>query len=164
MKTMRRTGEHGFRRAAVANVSCLSCSKYSAGVVIASTIPGEHPQLLEVCLSCLDEMFDAAKLLQMRMRRVSAWPRRADYGPDWKTIHDEILLRDQRTCQDADHRAVEGADLGDSLVVHHIKPLKEFGGDYVAANQPANLITLCTVCHGRWHSALIRRKREAQRA
>lgn len=151
------------RRAAVANVSCLACGQYTAGVVLAATVPGEAPGLLEVCISCLNEMFDTSKLLQMRMRRSRASARSADYGPDWTKTHDAILIRDEQSCQDIDHRAVQGADLRDSLVVHRIKPLKEFGGDYVAANQPENLITLCTICHGRWHSKLYQAAKRAQR-
>lgn len=33
--------------------------------------------------------------------------------------------------------------------VHHITPYKDFGGDYLKANELTNLITLCRRCHGR---------------
>lgn len=152
------------RRAAVANVSCMACGEDAAGVVMgARQVIDEKPELIELCLECISAASDVAKVLQLRIRQATSRSRHADYGPDWSRIHDEILNRDGYECQDVDHRAIEGADLSSSLVVHHIKPLKEFGGDYLAANQQANLITLCTVCHGRWHSALTRAKKVAQR-
>lgn len=152
-------------RATVARVRCDICGYNEPGVVMAA-VPGEdgdHPRLFQGCLNCLDEMFDVAKLLQMRIRASEGGIRRVDYGPDWTKTRDLIVQRDDGQCQDGDHQAIAGAQLGDSLVVHHIKPLKEFGGDYLAANDPENLITLCGSCHGRWHGALTRAKNQEQR-
>lgn len=33
------------------------------------------------------------------------------------------------------------------LQVHHVRPLRCFNGDTMAANQPENLVTLCRPCH-----------------
>lgn len=82
------------------------------------------------------------------------------YGPDWAKVRAAILERDGYNCQDDGHRRAGGSHPTDKLVVHHRKPLREFGGDYNAANIPENLITLCTLCHGRWHKELNRQYRE----
>lgn len=151
------------KRATVARVTCVICGFNDYGVVMAA-LPredeDEHPWLLEICLPCLDEMFDVAKLLQMRVHHSRHNFRGADYGPDWNKTREAVLDRDCGQCQDREHQAAGGGELGESLVVHHIKPIKEFGGDYLAANQPENLITLCTICHGRWHAELTRAKKE----
>jgi 5-methylcytosine-specific restriction endonuclease McrA len=39
--------------------------------------------------------------------------------------------------------------------VHHIKPYREFSGDYKKANQLNNLISLCPSCHPRVESGVI---------
>lgn len=154
-------------RVVAADVTCSICGERGSGVVMA-TVPGEsatHAQLFQGCLLCLGEMFDVARLLEMRFRQYERrnFPRRADYGPEWNRIHGWVLERDGNECQDEDHEASGGGRLGESLVVHHIKPLREFNGDYLAANQPENLVTLCLSCHGRWHGELTRAKnRSAQ--
>ena len=41
------------------------------------------------------------------------------------------------------------AELGRSLDVHHIIPFRRFAGDWRAANDLANLLTLCPTCHAK---------------
>lgn len=63
-----------------------------------------------------------------------------DYGPHWSRIARAIRKRDGHTCQICRKRR-RGLD------VHHIKPLRDFGGDLDAAHHSQNLITLCRRCH-----------------
>lgn len=65
------------------------------------------------------------------------------YGPNWKSQRRKILIRDNRTCQYCGKQP-KGKR---GLEVHHITPAFNFNGDYVAANDPSNLITLCVKCH-----------------
>lgn len=150
------------RRAIEANVDCVICGMPGVGVAIAAVSPGDGdaPELVEICLGCVDEMFDTAKVLQRRMRPAST--RHADYGPDWDRVRTSIGERDGWLCQDEEHAKVGGNDRGEKLLVHHIRPLRTFNGNYLAANQPDNLITLCEKCHGKWHGA-IRKAENAMR-
>ena len=65
-------------------------------------------------------------------------------GPNWSAEARSIRKRDNYTCNvcgkngKIDHVAIS---------VHHIIPYREFGGDYISANDPNNLISLCNVCH-----------------
>lgn len=64
------------------------------------------------------------------------------YGPNWREQARQARKRDGYTCQDCgkvQHRP--------ALDVHHLVARQEFGADYVAANELANLITLCKSCH-----------------
>jgi Restriction endonuclease len=65
---------------------------------------------------------------------------REDYGPNWDILRQEILERDDFTCQEAD-----GYCMG-ALQVHHIKPLSKGG-----TNNKNNLITLCLYHHSLQH-------------
>lgn len=67
-----------------------------------------------------------------------------DYGPDWLKISAQVRKRDNQTCKVCGKTKGE---VGKSLDVHHIKPLRSFDGDYETANHPDNLITLCASCH-----------------
>ncbi|MGY4961472.1 HNH endonuclease [Streptomyces sp. 900105245] len=57
----------------------------------------------------------------------------------------EILERDKKTCQDCGRVPGQGA----SLQVHHVLPVHQ-GGD----NDAANLVTLCSECHGGRHALM----------
>lgn len=67
-------------------------------------------------------------------------------GANWGRQERKALKRDGYRCQIC-HKQLgrKTHDYG----VHHIKPFREFGGDYLAANQLSNLITLCRRCHGK---------------
>lgn len=66
-----------------------------------------------------------------------------DYGPGWKGIREEALIRDNHTC------AICGTALPSaSLHVHHKTPLRSFRS-LQEANQLSNLISLCPRCHRR---------------
>lgn len=67
------------------------------------------------------------------------WP---SYGPNWRTQRRLARERDNHTCQKCGRR-----QLRPRLDVHHIRPRRDFGDDYLAGNALANLITLCRVCH-----------------
>lgn len=67
-------------------------------------------------------------------------------GANWGTQSRKALKRDGYCCQICHKRlGRRGWDYG----VHHIKPYREFNGDYETANQLSNLITLCRSCHGK---------------
>ena len=66
------------------------------------------------------------------------------YGSSWKTVAESIRERDGYVCQNCGKQQGEIA-----LSVHHKISLRDFGGDYDAANVPENLITLCASCHQR---------------
>lgn len=63
-----------------------------------------------------------------------------DYGPDWDIIRQEILERDDFTCQESDSYCMG------QLQVHHITPLRKRG-----TNNKDNLITLCLYHHSLKH-------------
>lgn len=65
--------------------------------------------------------------------------RYATRGSNWYKQRKLTLQRDGFTCQIC-HKAKR-------VDVHHIKPYKDFGGDYLVANVLTNLITLCRQCH-----------------
>jgi hypothetical protein len=56
----------------------------------------------------------------------------------WLEIRSKILLRDHFRCQECGYYK--------HLEVHHIVPKSKGGGD-----NPENLVTLCTRCHGKVH-------------
>lgn len=65
-------------------------------------------------------------------------------GPNWRRQSRLARVRDGYTCQICGkkpklHRCH----------VHHIKPYREFDGDWQSANELSNLITLCASCHAR---------------
>lgn len=65
-------------------------------------------------------------------------------GANWKEQREKALKRDGYHCQICNKQiGRKGHDYG----VHHIKPFREFDGDYLKANQLSNLITLCRRCH-----------------
>ena len=64
-----------------------------------------------------------------------------DYGPEWKSIRQNVLRRDGNRCQVCGY-----SGLSQPLHVHHIQPFRRFT-TREAANQLQNLITLCPTCH-----------------
>lgn len=75
-----------------------------------------------------------------------------DRGIGWKKQAGLARKRDNYTCQVCgrngwkDHFRVN---------VHHIKPYREFDGDYKKANHLSNLISLCPSCHPKVECGLI---------
>jgi len=65
-------------------------------------------------------------------------------GPNWHQQRRFARQRDNYICQRCNKSR---ADLGRLPDVHHIIPFQRFNGDYLAANQMENLITLCQSCH-----------------
>lgn len=66
-------------------------------------------------------------------------------GRNWWSQRRAALRRDNHTCQLCGRRPkIHERRVID---VHHIKPYKDFNGDYLAANELMNLITLCRPCH-----------------
>jgi hypothetical protein len=76
---------------------------------------------------CRDCRIGAAVLMKM-----------ANYGTEWERVREYILSRDERTCQNCNKR--------EELHVHHIEKLIWFETT-AEANQPDNLIALCSDCH-----------------
>ena len=66
------------------------------------------------------------------------------YGLNWRAQRRGARHRDGYQCQRC---AVTEAALGRHLDVHHVRPFREFGGDFMAANRLSNLISLCNRCH-----------------
>jgi len=65
------------------------------------------------------------------------------YGPKWNKIKKQIRDRD-RVCKICGKTVEENKR---ELEIHHIKPYKEFNGNYELANNPNNLVALCKSCH-----------------
>lgn len=67
-------------------------------------------------------------------------------GANWGRQSRKALKRDGYCCQIC-HKKLgrKKSDYG----IHHIKPFREFDGDYENANRLSNLITLCRRCHAR---------------
>ena len=74
------------------------------------------------------------------------------YGPNWNSQKRKARKRDGYKCR---YCGVAQKKSYRALDVHHIKPFREFGyvpgenENYKAANDLANLITLCRPCHRR---------------
>lgn len=70
-----------------------------------------------------------------------------DRGRNWSAQRRKAIERDNNRCQ------ICGLRLNNKskklIDVHHIKPYREFNGDYLSANDLNNLITLCRSCHKR---------------
>lgn len=72
------------------------------------------------------------------------------YGPNWMAQARAARKRDNHQCRIC---GSSKGQKGKALDVHHIRPFKAFGyvysenDHYIAANDLANLITLCPVCH-----------------
>lgn len=154
-------------RTVSAEVNCDVCGNCGdCGVVLAAGSGTACAYLIQLCNPCLYEAWEQAK----RRKRLEELPEdstppagvRANYyGPNWQAVRAVILSRDGNRCQGSHH--AKWFNMGEHrLVVHHIKPLREFGGDYSAANVPENLITLCTTCHGMAHADLNEAKAAAQ--
>lgn len=78
------------------------------------------------------------------------------YGPNWTQQRQRARSRDGYMCQVC---GVLEILYGRELDVHHIRPFREFGGDYEKANVEENLVSLCKLCHQlsehghyRWHA------------
>lgn len=71
---------------------------------------------------------------------------RRSRGSNWSVQRKLAYNRDKGECQYCGKKPLKGKR---RFQVHHIKPFREFNGDYVAANQLTNLITLCHPCHGK---------------
>lgn len=65
------------------------------------------------------------------------------YGPNWREQSREARRRDGWICQ----RCGWFGYRNQRLHVHHIRPLREFDGDWQKANELPNLVTLCIRCH-----------------
>jgi len=77
-------------------------------------------------------------------------PDRRSRGANWNRTSREIFNRDGGICQMC-HKRV-GKKRWD-YAIHHVKPYSDFNGDWISANQHANLVTLCRPCHAlvEWH-------------
>lgn len=65
------------------------------------------------------------------------------YGREWPDVRARVLARDNRKCQFC---GTEG-----QLSAHHILRYHGFGaGDKDKANDPQNLVSLCSTCHGKF--------------
>lgn len=81
-------------------------------------------------------------------------PRLESMGPDWDSVAENVRMRDGYECQDC---GLSQSEHDRALHVHHITPRREFvdeEGDFnhKRANDPSNLVTLCSACHGKWEA------------
>jgi len=84
------------------------------------------------------------------------WKSTPNYGPSWKERREEILERDNRTCQGCGR---DEEEIGYTPRVHHIRPFTEFDEDQIdIAHHPSNLVALCEQCHRRWEGIPLRPK------
>jgi Restriction endonuclease len=68
-----------------------------------------------------------------------------DYrGENWRQQQRLARKRDGGICQNCHRKPNKGES---RFSIHHIKPFRIFNGDYLAANDLSNLITLCRSCH-----------------
>lgn len=65
-------------------------------------------------------------------------------GPNWTQQRKLAYNRDNGECKYCGKKPKIGER---KFQVHHIKPFREFNGDYLSANRLTNLITLCQLCH-----------------
>lgn len=72
------------------------------------------------------------------------------YGPNWDQQARRARRRDQHRCQRC---GIAESELGKTLHVHHIIPLRDFQRDFRRANALANLVSFCPSCHKflEWH-------------
>lgn len=86
-------------------------------------------------------------------RRGSGRTPKKAYGLYWQSARKRTLERDEFTCQKC---GVEQSELGESLHVHHILPVRIFN-DPSKAHTLDNLVTLCSSCHTRveWYDEKI---------
>lgn len=66
------------------------------------------------------------------------------YGPNWHSQRILALKRDGYSCQNCGAKRTKK---GKHPHVHHIRPFRQFSGDYELANHLNNLICLCRKCH-----------------
>jgi len=96
---------------------------------------------------CCAECRDNENAQRMTSKGNPNWkggvPSSPDYGTNWERQKRKAKKRDNHTCQICSY--VSGGDT--ILDVHHIKPIREFNGDWKLANSLSNLITLCRECH-----------------
>ena len=71
-----------------------------------------------------------------------------DYGPEWSDIRERVRARDQFKCQGC---GISEKDRAHD--VHHKIPFRSFTSP-IEANQPSNLVTLCTSCHRKAETAV----------
>jgi len=77
-----------------------------------------------------------------RLREAGAWTNDPnDYGPDWKSIREQVRKRDEYKCQ-----VCGTPESTRQHEVHHKIPFRAFTSRE-EANQLKNLITLCPSCH-----------------
>lgn len=99
---------------------------------------------------CSKECHRVAQSLLQRGENSHFWRggigRNAYRGPNWNQQRKLAYARDKGECQHCGKKPQKGKR---KFQVHHIKPLREFNGDFIAANQLTNLITLCHQCHGK---------------
>lgn len=67
-------------------------------------------------------------------------------GENWIQQRKLAYDRAKGVCQYCGKKPIKGVK---QCAVHHIKPFREFNGDYIAANQLTNLVVLCHPCHMR---------------
>jgi DEAD/DEAH box helicase domain-containing protein len=77
------------------------------------------------------------------------------YGPNWAEQRRRARERDQYRCRQCGRREVPGRQLD----VHHLQPFRTFdyrpgeNDNYIRANSPDNLISLCSDCHKQLETA-----------
>ncbi len=75
------------------------------------------------------------------------------YGSNWLSQRRLARERDHFTCQDC---GISEEQYGHELSVHHIKPFREFNGDWENANELSNLVSVCEYpCHRKRHSKMV---------
>lgn len=74
-----------------------------------------------------------------------------DRGPNWKEQRQKALKRDHYKCVKCGKRSKKN----DTLDVHHRRAYRLFNGDYVAANDLSNLVSLCGSCHSQVEKSLM---------
>lgn len=130
------------------------CSNACKSVV---KIVHHKPMLDYVCAYCNQSFTRHASLQPAKYcsRKCFSLSQRGANSPVWKGGHDsfrgktwrqqrrQAFERDGGVCQHCGKPSKRNL----KNPIHHIKPFRLFDGDYEAANQLENLITLCPKCH-----------------
>lgn len=99
---------------------------------------------------CNRKCFNAWKSIHLIGSNSPAWRggKTHSYGKShWKRIRKLVRQRDGHRCQSCGFKHRKGQRAFD---VHHVKPFDAFT-DPNAANNMANLVTLCRKCHAQWN-------------
>lgn len=125
-----------------------NCGKECADIATQKAQDGKVTRICETCgkeyLTKLSKKLRFCSITCSANSRIMHDSSHGYYGPNWKQQRKLARKRDGNRCQ---YCKITKEKLGKNMDVHHIKPFREFKGDYEQANQTENLICFCPSCH-----------------